>query len=88
MSTVVKHLTISESEAVKALNDAINAELTKKMCVKLLPTDWTIDRLMEKGLSKVQSRDVISKMIKDGVAVEIRYMRENKYVCKGCRAKE
>jgi len=86
MSTLVKPLTISESAARKILDDAVNNEICKKVIVDLLPTDWTIERLMEKGMSKTQSYETISKMIADGLAVEIRYRRNNRYVAKGCRA--
>jgi len=86
MSTVVKTLTISESEARKALDDAINKELSKKICVDLLPTDWTIERLVDRGMSATQAHETINKMIKEGLAIEIRYRRDNKYYAKGCRA--
>jgi hypothetical protein len=87
MITNVKPLNISESKAQKALDDAMNEAIKVKAVVKLLPTDWTLERLLEKGLSDAQARSLINKMISDGLAVEIRYLRNNRYMAKGCRAK-
>jgi hypothetical protein len=86
MSSVVKALTISESEAQKALDAAINEVLSKKVVVELLPTDWTVERLKQKGMTKPQARRTINDMVEAGLAVEIRYLRDNKYYAKGCRA--
>jgi DNA replicative helicase MCM subunit Mcm2 (Cdc46/Mcm family) len=87
MNTNAKPLNISESQAQKALDEAIGKIVNKKANVALLPTDWTLERLMEKGISETQARDTLNKMIKDGLAVEIRYRKPNGYYSKGCRAK-
>jgi hypothetical protein len=89
MNTNAKPLSISESKAQKALSDAINEIISKKVVVDLLPTDWTLEKLMNMGMSKAQARTTINDMVEKGLAVEIRYRRgDNGYYAKGCRAKE
>jgi len=83
----VKSLTISESEAQKILDAAFQEAIDARKYETLLPTDWTIERLAKSGMSKRQAARLIDEMIDKGVAVAIRYKKNNGYVAKGCRAK-
>ena len=75
MITNVKPLNISKSKAQKILDEAIEQSVQDKVIVQLLPTDWTVERLQEKGLTLRQARDTLTEMVKNGLAYEIRYRR-------------
>lgn len=75
MITNAKPLSISKSKAQKILDEAIAQSVQEKVIVQLLPTDWTVERLKEKGLSLRQARDTLAEMVKKGLAYEIRYRR-------------
>ena len=70
-----KPLNISKSKAQKILDEAIAQRIQEKVIVQLLPTDWTVERLQEKGLTLRQARDTLTEMVKKGLAYEIRYRR-------------
>ena len=75
MITNVKPLNISKSKAQKILDEAIEQSVKEKVLVDLLPTDWTVERLREKGLSERQARATLTEMVKKGLAYEVRYRR-------------
>ena len=75
MITKENHLNISKSKAQKILDEAIAQSVQEKVIVQLLPTDWTVERLREKGLSERQARDTLTEMVKKGLAYEVRYRR-------------
>lgn len=64
MITKENHLNISKSKAQKILDEAIEQSVKEKVLVDLLPTDWTVERLREKGLSERQARDTLAEMVK------------------------
>lgn len=87
MSTNAKHLSISRDDAIKALDAAMMSEIDKRKIETPLPTDWTMERLVENGLTKEQARIALDKMVDSGLGRVIFYRRANGYKAKAVRAK-
>lgn len=86
MTGNASYLSISESEAIKSFEDAINKGVSRLLLVELLPTDVTIEGLVLRGLTDATARKLVSGLVKQGLCYEVRYKKANNATAKAWRA--
>ena len=87
MTTNAKTLSISKAQAQKAIDDIINAEISKTELLPLIASDLTIERLMKRNLTDAQARKVVKSLIDQGIVYEFRYKTARNTTAKAYRIK-
>lgn len=68
----------TDGKFFEELNKIVAAQAAHYKYEELLPTDWTVERMMEEhGLSVYQSRKVLDHMAKEGYFKKIKIAGEN-----------